>query len=58
MTWLSIVGRIFISLVKQPGTVDVLTKIGHYAARQATAALIRHVQNQTSPQRKTLSKIS
>jgi hypothetical protein len=58
MSILSVIGRIFINLVKQPGAIDVLTKVGHYAARQATAALIRHVQNQTRPQRKTMSKIS
>lgn len=57
MTFLSFVGRILLNLVMQPGSQDVLSKVGKYAARQATAAIIRHVRNATATNRKTVTTI-
>lgn len=58
MSVLGVIARIFFGLVNQPGARDVLSTVGRYAARQASAALIRHVQNQTRPTRKTMQRVS
>lgn len=58
MTFLAVIGRILLGVVNQPGARDVFSTIGKYALRQASAALIRHVQNQTRPTRRSMSRIS
>lgn len=58
MSALGIIARIFFGLVNQPGTRDVLSTVGRYVARQASAALIRHVQNNTRSSRKTMQRVS
>lgn len=57
MTFLGIIGRILLGVVSQPGVRDVFTSIGKHALRQASAALIRHVQSGTK-NRKTLQRIT
>lgn len=57
MSFLGFIGRILVNLVMQPGSQDVLSKVGKYAARQATAAIIRHVRNATATNRKSITTI-
>ena len=57
MTFLQIVGRIMLNLVQQPGVRDVLSQVGRYAVRQATAAIIRRVQNASRPTRRGMPTI-
>lgn len=47
MTAFQLALRILIGLVEQPAVRDALTKAGRAITRQATAALIRAVQNGT-----------
>lgn len=49
MPFLSFITRIVIGTLAHEGVRDVFTRVGNYAVRQGTLAVIRHIRNQTAP---------
>lgn len=57
MTALGYIGRLLIQAMTSQYAQDTLSTVGRYVARQASAALIRSINERTKPRRKTMETI-
>lgn len=50
--------RVLLGVIRQPFVQDIVSEVGRRAIRQASAALIRHIQKGTKPLRRSMPTVS